>query len=268
MAEVPQPAPPTLPPGNPPNPWARTVLWLGVVLILVAGAVYCVKRVAETPERLGDKVIQGLDKVIQGAGKGGEALAKVVAAFNQGTVSNSFWSYATGISKQAFLQFATLKEMEVFTRSQAYSTAFGYLPLPKVVVEARAPVQYTYYLDLNAPWRFVLESNLVYVFTPPIRCNQPAVDVSAMTFEIREGFLNYKHSEVRDKLKGEITGLLAARARENIPLVRETVRRQAEQFVARWLAQSFTDGKEHAVKVFFPGEPASGRTQILPQPLN
>ena len=261
MAEVPQPAPPTLPPGNPPNPWARTVLWLGVVLILVAGVVYCVKRVLEVPERLGDKAIRVIDKA-------GQKMSDIASAFTRGTVSNSFISYATTISNQTYLQFAMLKETERFTRTESYTTAFGYLPLPEVVVEARAPVQYTYYLDLNEHWRFVLESNRICVFTPAIRYNQPAVDVSALTFELRKGILNYKRNEVQEQLRKAISGMVALRARENIPLVRETGRRQTEQFIERWLARSFADGQQYTVKVFFPGEPPPGPAQILPKPLN
>jgi len=33
----------------------------------------------------------------------------------------------------------------------------GALALPDVVVEARAPVAYTYFLDLDMEWRFRLE---------------------------------------------------------------------------------------------------------------
>jgi len=81
--------------------------------------------------------------------KAGEAFATVAGAFNGGTITTSFVSYATTITNSQRFQFATLKQMEIFTRTEEPSTAFGYVPLPDVAVEARAPVEFTYYLDLN-----------------------------------------------------------------------------------------------------------------------
>lgn len=189
--------------------------------------------------------------------KAGKALAEVAAAFNQGTIRTEFFSYATTISNQQYLQFATLKQTEVFTRSEESSTAFGYIPLPEVVVEARAPVEYTYHVDFNGEWNFVVKDGVVHVFAPPIRFNRPSVDASKITYEVKKGYL--KTAEAQENLKNSITSLSVLRARENVSLVRENGRRQISEFVERWLAKSFADGKGYPVKVYFPGEkPASG----------
>jgi hypothetical protein len=92
----------------------------------------------------------------------------------------------------------------------------------------------------------------VYVFAPPIRFNKPAVDASAITYEVKKGYL--KTTEAQENLKKSITSLSVLRAKENIPLIRENGRRQTTEFVERWLMKSFTDGKQYPVKVFFPGE--------------
>lgn len=257
MDEQPQLAP-NPPPVNPPNPWAKSVMWLGIALIVVSGAAYVFKSCRDLPLEMAAKTGQVIDQA-------GHTLADVAAAFKRGTVSTSFVSYATSISNHQYLQFATLKQMELFTRSEAPSTAFGYVPLPEVVVEARTPVEFTYYLDLNAEWRFVLENNTINVFTPPIRFNHPAVNVSAMKYEVRKGALNYKRAEVLENLKQSITSLVVLRAKENLPLVRETGRRQTGEFVERWLARSFADGKQYAIKVYFPGEQPR-RDTLLPSP--
>jgi hypothetical protein len=188
----------------------------------------------------------------------------VAAAFNQGTVTTSFVSYSTTISNQQYLQFATLKQMELFTRAEAPSTAFGYIQLPEVVVEARAPVEYTYYLDLNGPWRFELSNNVIHAFAPPVRFNKPAVDASAITYEVKRGYV--KTAEALENLKQQITGLVTIRAKENIPLVRETGRKQTTDFVERWVVNSFTDGTNYHVKVFFPGEGPNSPVEIVPTP--
>lgn len=229
---------PAAPPAPPTSPWAKATMWMVIAFLFVVGGLYVFKSCRDLP-----------GEVIQ---KAGQALADVASAFKRGTVTTSFVSYATTISNYHRLQFATLKQTEIFTREEAPITGFGYIPLPDVVVEARAPVEYTYYLDLNAPWRFVAQENTLYVFAPPIRFNTPAVDASAISYEVRKGYL--KKAEALENLKKSITSLVAIRARDNLPLVRENGRRQTQQFVEQWLVKSFTDGRSYAVKVFFPDE--------------
>ena len=243
MAENSPPIQP--PPAGPPNPWPRTAVWLAVLGIVAVNAALLFRSCRNLPGETLDKA----GKVIE---KAGRALADVASAFSQGTIRTEFISYATTITNQHYLQFATLKQNEMFTRSEEATTGFGYIPLPEVVVEARAPVETTYYLDLNAKWNFVLKDNVVYVFAPPIHFNKPSVDASAITYEVKKGYL--KTAEALENLKKSVTSLATLKAKENISLVRENGRRQTTEFVERWLMKSFTDGKQYSVKVYFPDE--------------
>ena len=248
MAENADPIAPAPPPAH--QPWAKATMWVVIVLIFVAAGVYVFKSCLDAP---GDVM-----------GKAGRAFADVASAFRRGNITTSFVSYATTISNHHYLQFATLKQMEVFSRSEAPSTGFGYIPLPEVVVEARAPVECTYYLDLNAKWEMTLKDNVLYVFAPPIKFNKPAVDASAITYEVRKGYV--KTADAQEKLKQSITSLVTLKAKENIPLVRETGRKQTADFVEKWLAKSFADGNKHAVKVYFPGETPPDKVKIIVPP--
>ena len=221
-------------------------MWMVMALIVAAGGLYVFKSCRDLP---GDVI-----------GKAGRALTDLASAFKRGTVTTSFFSYATSISNQHYLQFATLKQTEVFTHEEVR------VVLPDVVVEARAPVEYTYYLDLNAKWQFVLQDNVVHVFAPTIRFNKPAVDPSAISYEVKKGYVNT--AEAQENLKKLISGLVVVRARENVPLVRETGRRQTTEFVEKWLMKSFTDGKDYPVKVYFADEPAPGGINVPRKPLN
>lgn len=243
MADNTPPTPPS--PAGPPHPWAKNAIWLVVLAVVALNAVLFLRSCRKLPGEMLDKT----GKVIEKAGK---ALADVASAFSQGTIRTEFISYATAITNQHYLQFATLKQTEIFTRSEEATTGFGYIPLPEVVVEARAPVEITYYLDLNAKWDFVLKDNVVQVFAPPIRFNKPSVDASAITYEVKKGYL--KTAEAQENLKKSITSLATLKAKENIQLVRENGRRQTTEFVERWLMKSFADGKQYSVKVFFPDE--------------
>jgi hypothetical protein len=230
------------------NPWARAVMWIAIVALLVGGGVYVFKSCANAPVNLVSKATQ--------------ALSTLAAAFNQGTVTTSFVSYATTISNYQRLQITGLKQTEIFTRTEETSTAFGYLPLPDVVVEARAPVEYTYYLDLNDKWNFQLRDNVLYVFPPSIRFNTPAVDASAISYEVKKG--KFKTAEAQENLKKSITSMAKLRAKENLPLVRENARKQTEEFVQTWLARSFTDGRSYPIKVIFPDEKKPSEIKIVP----
>src|SRR3546814_8570547 len=61
--------------------------------------------------------------------------------------------WSSDVCSSDLLQFKKVSQTEIFTHTDHSSTAFGYIPLPEVIVEARAPVEYTYYLDLEEPWR-------------------------------------------------------------------------------------------------------------------
>lgn len=246
---APTPAPPSAPKAN----WAKATIWIVVVVFLALNLALFIHSCRTLPG-------EALDRTGQLIQKTGHALADVASAFRQGRIRTEFISYATSVSNHQHFQFATLKQHEIFTRTEETSTGFGYIPLPDVVVEARAPVEYTYYLDLNDRWDFVVRDNVLYVFTPAIRFHKPAVDVSALTYEVKKGYL--KTSEAQENLKRSITSMVGKKALENESLIRENGRRQTEEFVEHWLMRSFTDGKQYPVRVIFPDEkPPNGVTR-------
>jgi hypothetical protein len=244
MADEPE-QPSAAPLAKPPMNWPKASLWMMIIFVVALNAALFLKSCRDLPGDMVDKTGKVIDKA-------GHALATVAAAFNRGTITTSFVSTATTLSNHQHLQFATLKQTEIFTHHEQKSTAFGYVPLPDVVVEARAPVEYTYYVDLKGKWEMTLKDGTIYVFAPPIRANKPAVDASAIAYEVRKGYL--KTDEATENLKQSITSLVTLRAKDNVPLVREAGRKEIAEFVETWLARSFSDGKNYHVKVYFPGE--------------
>jgi hypothetical protein len=225
----------------------RYLLFVWMLLFLTIPTVIFFRSCLSSPREMVDAAGRAIEKA-------GNALATVVAAFNSGKVTTEFISYASTIHPTQRLQFSTLKQTEIFTRRDESTTAFGYITLPEIIVEARAPVEYTYYLDLNAAWKLVLQEGTIHVLAPRIRFNQPSIDVSAMTYEVRKGSVFRNTAESLEGLKQSISQLSRLKARENINLVRETGRRQTQEFVEKWLAREFSDGKTYPVKVFFDGE--------------
>jgi hypothetical protein len=232
------------------GPWALVVAVVGVVAIVGGVALYLVKRTADMPAEVAEQGRKALDK-----------LQSIAAAFQQGTVTTTFTSYATEVSGSAFFQFATLKQVEAFERRDTSTVLWGQLALPDVVVEARAPVEYTYYLDLNKPWSLRLEKGVVWVTAPRIEWNAPAIDASAIRFQVREGSVFRDENLAMDNLRAGLTEMARLKARQNVALVREVGRRKTEEFVETWLVRGFSDGGSYRARVVFADEPTA-----LPSP--
>ena len=230
------------------QPWAWPVMWISVVLIIVTGGLYIFKSLRDLP-------VDTAEKATRTAAAAGKLLVEVASAFNQGTVTVSFISYASSLDSSHYLQFASLKQTELFSQTDEATTGFGYIPLPDIVVEARAPVEYTYYLDLNSKWELRLEDEKIHVLAPPIQFNKPSIDASQIEYEVRKGSVFRNGEQAKENLKKSITFLANQKAGETVPLVRELGRRKTEEFVENWMAKAYLDGKKYPVRVFFPGEP-------------
>ena len=239
-------------------PWALAAAAVAIVAIVVGAGLYVFRSVRSLP-----------GEVAEGGRKALQDLGRVAAAFRTGTVTTTFRSYATEVTGTTRLQFAELRQEEVFERRDTEAILWGALSLPDVVVEARAPVTYTYFLDLDKEWRFRLEGRDVLVVAPPVEWNRPAVDVSALRFAVREGSVFRDADLAKDRLRSELTPLLERRAREHVAFVRETGRRKVEEFVETWLVRRFADGSEHRARVVFADEPAAARPRppAVPSPL-
>jgi hypothetical protein len=232
------------------SPWPLVAAVLGVVALVVGGAVYVAHRVSSLPAEMAGETRAAL-----------KDLRSLAQAFRQGTVTTSFASSATKLLGTTYLQVATLRQDEVFERRDEATLFWGQLSLPDVVVEARAPVEYTYYLDLDKPWMFRAEGDDVRVTAPGIEFNTPAVDASAIRYVVREGSVLRDQGAAMDQLKQGLTALSRERARHNIPLVREVVRRRTEEFVATWLERHYFDAGHHRIVVSFADE-----TPEMPRP--
>ena len=227
-------------------PLAFVTLTLGLIVVIVIG--FVIIRVMSIP---GD-VVSGTRELARDAAL---AVERIAEAFHTGTVQTSFVSYATEISGSAFLQFATLDQTEVLQRTDSASLLWGRLRLPDVMVEARVPVRYTYYLDLEDEWLLTLEGTTVNVLAPGVRANRPAVDASAIEYRVQTDSVLRDEEAVLEQLRLRITDQLSARAGENIALVRELGRRKTADFVRTFLLAQFGDDVEsYRIEVRFRDE--------------
>jgi hypothetical protein len=180
----------------------------------------------------------------------------LVEGFRTGTVETTFRSYATELKDVSKFQFAELKQLESFERKDSTSVAWGTIPLPDVVVEARGQVTYVYTLDLKQRWNLRLEGRKVEVVAPAPEFNAPSLDPSSLTFETKQGSVLRDEAAVKESLRTALSQLLAERARRNLPLVRETGRKATEDFVRAFLLSSYDDARDLEIRVRFADESA------------
>lgn len=235
-----------------PRPGTRWI-WPLTLVILAAIAAGTFLYVFRTLSRAPAAAVEEGKAVIQD-------LARVAAAFRTGTVTTTFISYATEATGVNRLQLAELRQMELFERTDRGAVLWGQMALPDLVVRARAPVEYTYYVDLDARWDLELDGDRIRVVAPPIAFNKPSVDASDIEYEVAADSLLRNEDEALERLKAGITAMSRRRAADNVPLIRELARRKAEDFIAGWLATQFVDGGEFTVDVLFRDElPADAR---------
>jgi hypothetical protein len=222
---------------------------VAIVVILTGAALYVFHSAGELPR---DLAASGVEAI--------RAVGDLARAFRQGTVTTSFVGYATQVTATKRLQVATLAETEVFERRDEMTILWGQFALPDVVIEARAPIEYTYYVDLDKPWAFALDGPFVTVKAPSLEWNAPALDVSRLTFTVREGSILRDEEAVIESLRLALTELCRRRAAERVALAREPARRSIESFVDTWLHERFDDGKDYRARVVFGDEPPEART--------
>jgi len=238
-------------PGPSQAPWERTLFRMFAIVIAAGCGLYVFKSCRDLPVETAEKAV---DKTMQVITNVGQAVATVAAAFHKGTVSLSLDSTGTELENTQYFQFKKVRQTEIFTHTDQAVTGFGYLPLPDVIVEARAPVEYTYYLDLSDAWRFLLEGDTVHVLTPDIHYNKPAVDVSKLEYQVRKDSFFRDSDAALEHLRKSLSSLAYLKAAENLKLVRSTGREPVAEFVQSWLLRSFADGTNYEVKVYFPGD--------------
>ena len=109
------------------------------------------------------------------------AVRHLADGFRTGEVETTLRSYGAQVRGTERFQFAELRQLESFERKDSTSLAWGTIPLPDVVVEARGAVVYTYVLDLKKRWDLKLADKVVEVTAPAPEFSPPALDPSTLT---------------------------------------------------------------------------------------
>lgn len=217
-------------------------MWVCIVAILSGSGIYVFKSCIEAPAKISGDVADRVSK----------AASDFISSFVHGTVSTEFREYCSETHTNLSLQVTTLKQVEQFTRKDEAS--IGNIPLPDVVVSVTAPVDYTYFVDLDRNWDFKLKDDVVTVIVPDVLFNRPSFDVSRLEWEVKQDSVFRRTRQVQENLKQSLMPLAIKRGKLHAAQVKEAARAQVSVFLQRWLKQRFTDGKKYQIKVIFESE--------------
>lgn len=186
-------------------------------------------------------------------------LLKISEGFASGKVVDEFHSYITQIKGSNRLQVASVNSIEVFSKKDSKSILWDLISLPDVVVEIIAPVEYTYFIDLNEKWNFLWEENdtSIIIVAPQIKAGTPAIDVSKMEIIEKQGSFLRNVEEIKNNLRLELSDKLKFTANEKISVIRETARSEIKNFLLNWFIKYyFKDSKliPKNIFVYFPSE--------------
>ena len=132
--------------------WAKAISRIGVTAIIVLGLVFTIIYFM----KFTGKAFKATDQAISNRMN---ELTNIASAFKKGTVITEFTSYATKVRAHNSLQVAQLETVESFSKSESSKHMWDLIEF-NAEVEIRAPVEYTFYLDLQEKeaWKFELQN--------------------------------------------------------------------------------------------------------------
>jgi hypothetical protein len=185
-----------------------------------------------------------------------DAADRLLAAAATGHVTQQFHNEFVKISATQRLTVAELTQTCTITRRDSRSVLWQTIPLGEVVVAARVPTTFGYYVDLErGPWQFAQRGGVLHVTCPPLEAAAPAAKVSEIEYLVQGSWLR-RSDPVLEQVRASLDEQLARTARQNIPVIREFARRKVAEFVRTWaIGQYGVAAAEVPIAVRFADEP-------------
>jgi hypothetical protein len=236
----------------------RSLRWPAVVVVLLlvplVAFVLFLKFTKDTTGKVATEVTETVRAV-------GEQVAGIAARFKQGEITQTFLANIPTISRAegGNLEVATAEAVETFTREDARSIAWDYIPLGVTVSEIKVPVTYRYHLRLRDDWRLDVSNQTCIVYAPRIRPSQPpAIHTDRMEKRSSQGWARFDGRAQMEELEKTITPTLKVLADDpkHLSLVREECRQTVAEFVRDWLLREehWREDRFSAIKVVFADE--------------
>ena len=110
-------------------------------------------------------------------------------------------------------------------------------PLSNAIMEVRAPVTYSYYVDMKGSWKIISEGETLTVVAPKIQAEEHATDMSRLDTHIDSGKLIFNEPAKLEELRKQFyTDMIRkSTSREYMDSIREDARRSLAEFANGWI---------------------------------
>ncbi|MFA6568164.1 MAG: hypothetical protein WCS96_08125 [Victivallales bacterium] len=114
--------------------------------------------------------------------------------------------------------------------------------LSSSIMEVRAPVTYSYYVNMKDPWKIICEGETLAIVAPKIQVEEPATDLSRLETHIDSGKLIFNEPAKLEELRKQFYTDMIKKAvsREYMDSVREDARRSLAEFANGWIIADLT----------------------------
>jgi hypothetical protein len=149
--------------------------------------------------------------------------------------------------------------METFTKADSRMAAWGKIYLGTTITEIKVPATYRFHVKLSEMKDARVDGNVLIITAPDIRPSLPvAFDTAGIERKSDSGWARFNGAEQLADMEKNITAGLNERAVKQAEVVRETARKDIEEFVQRWIVDNNPGLRDQirAIKVLFPGEKA------------
>ncbi len=170
-------------------------------------------------------------------------IGNISSLITSGEIKDIFISSASEMAGSNHLQFATLKQTEIFKKEEIRK--YFNIKIGEASVQITLPVVYTYYLDLKGEWNFKYrkKDNLLLVMAPPIKTNLPAPNISLMNI-IKNNSFFIDEKKLEREIINQLTDNLKEKAKKNISLITEIGKKETENFIRNFFIKEFSNKYE------------------------
>jgi hypothetical protein len=149
--------------------------------------------------------------------------------------------------------------VEKIKRVEALSLLWRLISSANVDTEMLVPVKYSYYIDFNEGFEIEKTGIGYKVTVPALQSNQPAVDVSGISFQVKEAPYFYDTKKIESKILQQLTEYLNTRSEQVKINYYGEARKSVEKVVYSWVMtnEEYESLSDNDIQIVFKNETAS-----------
>lgn len=162
-------------------------------------------------------------------------LVKRAQEINLNDAKTSLTAYVMKAEPSQKMIVYEVTTVEKIKRVEALSLAWRLISSANVDAEMLVPVKYSYYIDFNEGFEIEKTDVGYKVTVPALKSYQPAVDVSGISFQVKEAPYFYNTKKIESKILQQLTEYLNTRSDQVKLNYYGEARKSVEKVVYSWV---------------------------------